>query len=324
MKTGITLVLICIAVHAQAQTSDENPRLKAVLKRFPQADANGDGVLTLAEAKAFKEQQEPSAETKTKQEGDGIHSSYIYKTVGDEKLELFVATPPGHTTSAQAPAIVLFHGGGFKSGTVSQFQSQSEHLARRGMVAIRVRYRLTSAAGVEVQDCVEDAISAMRWVREHAPKLGVDPNRIASGGGSAGGYLAAATLLIDFIHAKTDPPGVSAKPNALVLWNPAFGIVKELTRSKPQDPDGKGDLSQYVQPQQPPMINFYGTEDPFLAEAKQFQKVYEGAGNRFQLVTYEGEKHSFFNKEPYLGRTLAEADQFLVALGWLEPPKKTP
>ena len=262
--------------------------------------------------------------------GDGIRSSYIYKTVGKDKLQLFVDTPKGHKADAKVPAIVLFHGGGFKSGSEKQFERQAAYLADRGMVAIRVRYRLTRDPGVEIKDCVEDAISAMRWVRANAGKLGVDPDRIAAGGGSAGGYLSVATLMIDFINTKTDPAGVSAKPNAMVLFNPAFGRRKKGEGADPQDPQGlgdfeaKGELSQYVKPNQPPMIQFFGTEDPFLPGARLFIEAYKKAGNRCELLTYEGEGHSFFNKDKYFHLTIAETDKFLVGLGWLEKKPKAP
>jgi acetyl esterase/lipase len=318
MKYTITIGLMCFAVVGQAQTSENNPRLSAALKRFPRADANGDGVLTLQEAKAFKRKKqvdEPKQQDHRDVEGG---RSYIYKRVGEQQLPLYVFTPPGHADGAKVPAIVFFHGGGFKTGSASQFTRQCQYLAARGMVAITVRYRLTSEKGVEVTDCVEDAISAMRWVRANADKLGVDPNRIASGGGSAGGFLAVATLLVNFISADTDPPGVSAQPNTLVLFNPGFGRPENDGKPDPRDPEGKYDFKKYVKPNQPPMIHFFGTEDLFLPVAREFIEAYKKTGNRCELITYEGEGHSFFNKDKYYELTIAETDKFLTGLGWLE------
>ncbi len=283
-------------------------------------------MLTLAEARAFKERAD-KAEAKSDHENDpadGIQGIYTYKTVGEDKLELHVDTPKGHTSGAKAPAIVFFHGGGFKSGSVLQFKEQAAYLAGRGMVAFRVRYRLTREKGVEVKDCVEDAISALRWVRANAKKLGVDPDRIASSGGSAGGYLAASTLLVEFVNAKTDPSGVSAKPNALVLFNPAFGHPGSEGGFDNRDPQDTSDLKRYVKPNQPPMIQYFGTEDAFLPGAKVFMEAYKKAGNRCEMVTYEGEGHSFFNKDKYRALTLAQTDKFLVGLGWLEKPAGAP
>ncbi len=251
---------------------------------------------------------------------DSIRSSYIYKTVGKKELRLFVDTPKGHTADAKVPAIVFFHGGGFKSGSEVQFEQQAKYLAGRGMVAIRVRYRLISQTGVEIKDCVEDAISAMRWVRANAAKLGVDPDHIAAGGGSAGGYLSIATLMIDFINAKTDPAGVSAKPNALVLFNPGFGNREKDGQPDPRDPEGKGDMMKYVKPYPAPTIIFHGKDDTTVpyATVEAFTAAMKKAGNRCELVGYEGVGHSFFNKDKYNQLTIAEADKFLTNIGWLK------
>lgn len=251
------------------------------------------------------------------QGGGDVRNSYIYKSVGSDKLELYVDSPKDHKADAKVPAIVFFHGGGFRAGTVDQFKTQAKHLASRGMVSIRVRYRLTSQKEVQIKDCVEDAISAMRWVRANAGKLGVDPERIAAAGGSAGGYLSAATLLNDAPYAPTDPAGVSAKPNAMVLFNPAYGGPQKDGTPDPRDPERKGDLKPKVKSGLPPMIQFFGTEDPFLSGARDFMEAYKKAGNRCELVVYEGVGHSFFNKEKFLKLTLAEADKFLTDLGWL-------
>ncbi len=93
MRYALALSLMSLALLAQAQTSNDNPKLKAALKRFPQADANGDGVLTLEEAKAFKEKAD-KLEPKDDR-GSDIQNSYIYKTVGTKELRLFVDVPQG-------------------------------------------------------------------------------------------------------------------------------------------------------------------------------------------------------------------------------------
>ncbi len=326
MKSLIHAVLsIAVTLFAQAQTSKDTPRLKEAFERFPEADADADGVLTLEEAKAFKEKA--TASDKKGEGGDGIRSSYIYKTVGKHELLLLVDTPKGHKPDAKVPAIVFFHGGGFKSGSEKAFWRQAEYLAERGMVAIRVRYRLISQKGVEVTDCVEDAISAMRWVRANAGKLGVDPDRIAASGGSAGGYLSIATEMIDFINAKTDPVGVSAKPNAMVLFNPGLGgKTKKDGSPDPRDPEGKYDLKRYVKPGQPPTIIFHGKDDktvPF-ATVEEFTAAMKRSGNRCELVGYEGAGHSFFDDGKYYDLTLAETDKFLSGLGWLKKRADAP
>lgn len=123
---------------------------------------------------------------------------YTYKTVGKRALKLYVTRPAGWKASDSRPAIVFFHGGGWVGGAPGQFTEHAKYFASRGMVAVQVQYRLLDRKRADPPTtCVQDAKSAMRWVRSHAEKLGVDPNRIASAGGSAGGHLAAFVGMVD-------------------------------------------------------------------------------------------------------------------------------
>jgi acetyl esterase/lipase len=323
-----------LALTLPAQTSADTPRLKEVLKRFPEADADQDGVLTLAEAKAFKDkrtgQGDPQrAKSAGTPEGGERH---VYKDVGGAKLPLYVYRPAGHKAAAKVPAIVFFFGGGWKSGSPSQFEPQCKALASRGMVAVTVEYRVASRYPVKVKDCVEDAKSAMRWVRGHAAELGVDPDRIAAGGGSAGGHLAASVAVIDDFNAATDDAEASAKPNAMVLFNPALALARDerlsdayLARITAGGAERAGVQPERISPltyaatKQAPCIMFFGTADPLLEGAELYRKDSEKAGNDCRIVTYEGQGHGFFNRGRYFDLTLAEMDKFLVSLGWLAP-----
>ena len=64
------------------------------------------------------------------------------------------------------------------------------------MVAMTADYRVASRHGTQARHCVADGKSAVRWIRQHAGRLGVDPHRVAAGGGSAGGHGAACTGVI--------------------------------------------------------------------------------------------------------------------------------
>jgi acetyl esterase/lipase len=87
------------------------------------------------------------------------------------------------------PAILLFHGGGWSSGDRSEFGGEGQRFARLGYVALSVDYRLEPPAPFPAT--IEDALSAVRWVRRHARVLNVDPGRLGAMGSSAGGNLAA-------------------------------------------------------------------------------------------------------------------------------------
>ncbi len=319
----------------KAQTSEDNPRLKAALKNYPAADANKDGVLTIAEALAYRKkmmEQPDSGQGKAQTESAVAGGErHVYKKAGDTELSLYLYKPAGQKADAKTPAIVFFHGGAWRSGSPDQFERQCKSFASRGMVAVTVDYRLTSQGQVKIEDCIEDAKSAMRWVRGHAQELGVDPDRIASGGGSAGGHLGACVAVIDDFDAKSDDLKISAKPNAMVLFNPALALARDPRMSAPYlarihvDTDGghlrgsreKASPLTYASTKQAPCIMFFGTADLLLEGAELYRKDSAKAGNACKIVTYEGQGHSFFNRGEYYDQTLAEADKFLVSLGWL-------
>ena len=263
----------------------------------------------------------------------------VYKTVGDTKLNLYLYEPAGHKASDKTPAIVFFFGGGWTGGSPQQFEQQCQYLAERGLVAITADYRVASRTQVKAVSCVADAKSAIRYVRQNAAKLGVDPNRIAAGGGSAGGHLAACTGVLTGFDESTEDAKISSVPNALALFNPA--VVLAAVDGLPQIDAAKvsslGDrmgvepqkLSPYhnVHKGAPPTIIFHGQADTTVPyqTVELFAKAMEAAGNKCRLVGYEGQKHGFFNYGrdggEYYQKTLDELDKFLVEQGYL--PKRT-
>ena len=92
--------------------------------------------------------------------------------------------------------MVFFFGGGWNGGSYTQFSRHADYLASRGMVAFAADYRTKSKHMTEPKACVSDGKSAVRWIRGNAAKLGVDPEKIIAGGGSAGGHVAATTATI--------------------------------------------------------------------------------------------------------------------------------
>jgi len=150
-----------------------------------------------------------------------------YKELGDVKLKMDVFNPEGHKSSDKRPVVLFFFGGGWKSGHTSQFHPFCEYFASRGIVSISVDYRVSSRHKTTPKECVKDAKSAMRWVRKHAAKLGVDPDKIIAGGGSAGGHIAAATALVAGFDEEGEDLNVSCQPSALLLYNPVYDNSEE-------------------------------------------------------------------------------------------------
>jgi acetyl esterase len=248
-----------------------------------------------------------------------------YKETPQGELRLHIFNPSKHTAKDQRPALVFFFGGGWTGGSASQFYPQSEYLKERGMVAICPEYRTKKSHSTDPRACVMDAKSAMRWIRDHANELGIDPNRIAAGGGSAGGHLAAATATLTEYSEPDEDPSVSCVPKALVLFNPVFdnsetGYGYDRVKNYWQDFSPMHNLKKGT----PPTIVFLGTKDNLIpvATAEAYKKKMEDVGSRCELKLYEGQTHGFFNQSKGDGsnykQTIKELDEFLVSLGYLK------
>jgi len=102
---------------------------------------------------------------------------------------------PENKSSHLLPAIVFFHGGGMMMGSLDAYDGLCRRLAHNsGCIVVSGTYRL--APEYKFPDAVEDALATVRWVRDKARSLGIDAGRIAIGGESGGGYLAAAVTQI--------------------------------------------------------------------------------------------------------------------------------
>lgn len=249
----------------------------------------------------------------------------VYKEVDGRKLKLYVTKPDGWQKTDNRPAVVFFHGGGWVGGAPGQFTEHSKYLAERGMVAIQVEYRLLDRKSNDPPtQCVEDALDAMRWVRSHATDLGIDPNRIAAAGGSAGGHLAAYLGTV-----SERQSGVSTKPNAMILFNPVYdngpgGWGTQRVKDRYTEFSPAHNISE----DDPPHIVYLGSQDKLIpvATAENFQKKMKEAGVTSELRIYEGQGHGFFNhgkdNNRWYDATIEETDKFLTSLGWLEPKTK--
>ena len=247
----------------------------------------------------------------------------VYKTIDGIELQLHIFYPENHQKSDNAPAIVLFHGGGWNGGGASQFYNQCAYFASRGMVSISVDYRVKKQHGTTPKECVKDGKSAMRFVKKNASQFGIDPERIVAGGGSAGGHIAAATATLSKFNEDGEDTSVSCVPKALVLFNPVadnseegygHNRVKEYWKSF----SPAHNLSENT----PPTIIMLGTKDtafkPHLAE--KFKNNMSSLGNRCDLILYKDQVHAFFNvgfREMHI-QTMKDADVFLTSLGYLK------
>jgi acetyl esterase/lipase len=248
----------------------------------------------------------------------------VYKQIGGIPLRLDVFEPEGLRPTDKRPAIIFFFGGGWNSGSTTQFSRHADHFAKRGMVAMCADYRVRSRHGVTPFECVRDAKSAVRWVRAHAAELGVDPDRIVAAGGSAGGHLAACAGVIEGLDEEGEDEGTSSRPNALILFNPVIDTGIRGYGSKVL-----GERARTISPVEhvtkdvPPTIIFHGDADTTtpIEGVRRFRDAMKALDRRCDLVEYPGEKHGFFNRGKPFEQTLGQSDAFLVSLGYLDAPK---
>jgi acetyl esterase/lipase len=254
-----------------------------------------------------------------------VATAHVYKRVGDRALKLFVVSPPDAQPADRRPALVLFHGGGWTGGAPTQFNTQAAYLASRGLVCVQVEYRLLDKADkAPPVSCVQDAKSAMRWVRAHAADFGIDPARIGAGGGSAGGHLAAFVGLVEGHDDPADDLTISPRAAALVLFNPVFdnGPIGGWGQARVGERVKEFSPAHNITADDPPAVVFLGRNDKLIpvATVERFAAAMKSAGVRCATFYYDEQPHGFFNQDPYKTRTLIEADQFLASLGWLNGP----
>ena len=127
----------------------------------------------------------PVAETRelTMPGGDGrILSLRLYRSIGTD-------------AATRLPALIFFHGGGWVVGDLESYDTMCRHIANAaGCAVVAVDYRL--APEHKFPAAVEDCLAAAEWVAENGAVLGIDDARLAVGGDSAGGNLAAVVSLL--------------------------------------------------------------------------------------------------------------------------------
>lgn len=251
---------------------------------------------------------------------------HVYKQVEQRDLRVYVTRPDGWSADDTRPCIVFFHGGGWVGGEPGQFTEHANYFATRGLVCFQVEYRLLDKQAEDPPETgTADAVDAMRWIRSKCKDFGIDDNRIASAGGSAGGHLAAFVGCVDAKPA--DANRASSKSNAMLLFNPVYdngpgGWGTKRVGDRYQEFSPLHNISK----DDPPSIVFLGTEDKLIpvATAEKFRDSCLALGIESELHTYEGQPHGFFNiaKEDgkYYRQTVIAADKFLAKLGWLTGP----
>ena len=210
LALAATLSLFSLDVLAQEETSETNQQLKAALARFPAADTDADGVLTMTEAQAYRDKmtakgkqgarakQAPQKKAPAAERGVApTMENVAYGTHERNVLDLWQAKSDKPT-----PIVVFIHGGGFVNGDKSTVRGSAalKKFLDHGVSVASINYRFKEHASVP--DILRDAARAIQYIRSRAKEWNLDPARVAAYGGSAG---AGTSLWLAFHDDLADP-----------------------------------------------------------------------------------------------------------------------
>ena len=218
-----------------------------------------------------------------------------------------VFTPEG---TGPFPAYVYFHGGGWWMGNLAMTEGECRHIARDvGCVVVSIDYHLAPEHKFPIP--VEDCYTATTWVVEHAVELDVDPERVAVGGGSSGGNLAAAVCLMArdraapslifqlLVNPVTDfdftTLSYQQNGDGYLLTRDTMSWFWDLYLSEPSDGS-----NPYAAPMQardlsglPPALVITAEYDPLRDEGEEYGRRLQAAGVRATVSRYDGMIHGF-------------------------------
>jgi acetyl esterase/lipase len=227
----------------------------------------------------------------------------VFGKAGDMNLTLDVYRPPAGVTEKRMAIIHLF-GGGFFGGNknAGYIINDAKALGNRGYTSVSANYRLQSQGHWPAQ--LDDVKAAIRWTRANAAKIGVDADKIAVAGYSAGGMLAlmaAGTNDKPEFEGNVGTPGVSSKVNACIGVYPLASatIARGLWEEGKATPEAIAAASPttYISANFAPTIFVHGTDDttvPLQSSIDFFNKLRE-LKVPTALTAIQGAQHAFDN-----------------------------
>jgi acetyl esterase/lipase len=245
---------------------------------------------------------------------------YVYKTVNGTPIKMEAYFPKDWEPSQNRTCILLFHGGGWSGGDLDQFRYDGEYFAGRGAVFMTANYRMNSNAEAKAfpsgvsrkRICVTDARSAIRWCKQKAGELGIDPDKIVTGGSSAGAHLSImASLGGSELDDPNDPKEFSTKVAAHLLFSAAFVAPGG-------DKDDAVDVFAQLKRPLAPTIFYEGDRDGWKKGVDLLMPKLLAAGDEVILKVAVGQSHVFNLVAPWKNACLADADKFLVDHGLLK------
>lgn len=251
-----------------------------------------------------------------------IEEGVVFGAGGGRDLACDVYTPPGG--AEDAPGVLIIHGGGWSSGDRSQLRGYGLRLARAGYVCVASEYRLTPESPWPAQ--IHDVKTALRWMRANAAELGLNPDRIAVEGNSAGAHLAlliAGTPGVAEFEGEGGNAGVSTEVSvAIGVYAPTdFTLMggRVLVGDQGKDAARAASPVTYVDGNFPPTLLIHGNADETVApeQSELMYRALLAAGVPAELHMYAGQPHAF-DAEPVFARQCADVmrlflDRYITA-----------
>jgi acetyl esterase/lipase len=243
----------------------------------------------------------------------------------DLRADIFIP----NATQQRSPAILMIHGGGWRSGNKSLNIPMARRLADEGFVVVSVEYRLSLEA--KYPAAVQDIATAIRWTREHADDYQIDPNKIAIAGSSAGGQLAsligagnpnktfqqvASTNSSSNVQAVIDMDGLLdfTNPESLAVERTENSAdVVWLQGSYQEIPQRWKEASalHWVDKNAPPFLFINSSQTRFHAGCADMVNRLNGFGVYNEVHKLEDAPHSFWFFHPWFDPTVKYISDFL-------------
>lgn len=239
-----------------------------------------------------------------------IEKDVVVGKGGDVDLHCDIYRPPPGTEKRMA--LVHLHGGGFARGSKDTLAEKVKPITARGYVSIAAQYRLSGVAKWPAQS--DDVKTAIRWTRANADRLGIDPNRIATVGYSAGGYIALFAAGQDDTHLAACVafyPAVELAPNMVDVLLPPGSDAAAVRAASP--------LTN-VKAGFPPTVLFHGLSDVTVPpeSSQHLLQALRNAGVPSELHTFAGVPHEF-DMHPEFADACASLTDFFLERYVLNP-----
>lgn len=318
IKTAIILLLCTVSVSSSAQLTEWKTGIRDT--SYSNALDFKKTVKYHPNIQLVKEQSSPKVIEKR---------NLTYADAGNRPLKIDAFLPKAKT--GKFPAILIVHGGGWRSGDRSQHIPLAQQLAERGFACFTVEYRLSTEAFYPA--AVHDVKAAVRWLKANAKKFNLDTAKVAILGFSAGGQLAALVGLTPGVQSLEGNVGNTKQSSSVAAVVDIDGTLSFLhgeawetknlesinasakwlgyTRTQRLDLWKEASPLTYADKNNIPFLFLNSSVERMHAGRDEFTQKMDKKGIYTQVVTFDNSPHSFCLYQPWFSKTVEYIDVFL-------------